>query len=64
MGLRNVSRIQWKTCENHKCEHFDYETINEYEHACKRSKTTPTSSESVRDVRLAPASSAPMRMKD
>jgi len=26
MGLRNVSKIQWITCENHKCEHFDYET--------------------------------------
>jgi len=26
MGLRNVSRIQWTTYENHKCKHFDYET--------------------------------------
>jgi len=26
MGLQNVSRIQWTTCENHKCKHFDYET--------------------------------------
>jgi len=26
MGLQNVSKIQWITCENHKCEHFDYET--------------------------------------
>jgi len=25
MGLRNVSRIQETTCENHKCKHFDYE---------------------------------------
>ena len=31
---------------------------------CEQSKTTPTSSESVCDVRLTPASSAPMRMKD
>jgi len=30
----------------------------------ERSKTTPTSSESVRDVRPAPTSSVPMRMKD
>jgi len=26
MGLQNVSKIQWIMCENHKCEHFDYET--------------------------------------
>jgi len=64
MGLQNVSKIQWITCENHKCEHFDYETNDEYECMRKRSKTTPTSSESVHDVRLAPASSVPMRTKD
>jgi len=37
---------------------------NEYKCTREQSKTTPTSSESVRDVRPAPVSSAPMRTKD
>jgi len=39
---------------------------NNDEYECTREwlKTTPTSSESVRDVRPAPASSAPMKTKD
>jgi len=62
MGLQNVSKIQQTTCKNHKCKHLDYETTNMCAH--ERSKTTPTSSESVHDVRPAPTSSAPMRTKD
>jgi len=63
MGLRNVSKIQWITCKNHKCNHFDYEMMTSTS-ACANDRRLHPCLVSLYDMRLAPASSAPMRMKD